>query len=601
MEIKVLGSSLDQWELGRKIRITPPDGIRIDRAEFCHAGDNETLPVQPYYDDGILVADIPNLFLQSGEPIHAFLVHIEENVLETVASCILSVSKRPKPNEYVYTETEVMSWQALDARMREFMAAVTSAYDIAVKYGYEGTEEEWIAELQGNAAESARLASEAQAKAEQAQTDAEQSAQEAAASAGSASNSAQAAETAKQGAEQAKTNAEASAQTAQTEASKAAESAANANESASEAKQAAQEAKQSANGLEQAEQNAKASEQNAAVHEEAARVLLGQVKNHYTVIKNLNDAAAYHAEYAYQSRQFAEAAQAKASTSETNAKASEEKAKASETSAAASAEEAKKAASVSGGADWNAPEGAPGHVKGRTHWVEQNGENETIHKLPGKFLPDGVPYSEKRMMEIVPETTVQIAEGSQAVLMAYASPSIGDTIAVNWNGTEYSCVCVDAVPFGMPNGVGFGNIGLLIGGADTGEPFAGFIVTDNGLLVAVFMALDGSTEVTISIMGMGEVVHKTDLKFLPELPVLVTFKSVDPNTFTSIMSHTAAELKREAENGKVIFLSYFGEIFIPNNIFIENDNGECDKAGFVSLLNSSNTASIDENGVFTLD
>ncbi len=149
MEIKVLGSSLDQWELGRKIKITPTDGVRLDRVEYCHANDTEALPVRPYIENGILVADIPNMYLQSGEPIFVYLVHLEENLLETIGSCVLSVAKRPKPNEYVYTETEVMSWQALDASMREFMSSVTTAYDVAVECGYEGTQEEWLASLKG--------------------------------------------------------------------------------------------------------------------------------------------------------------------------------------------------------------------------------------------------------------------------------------------------------------------------------------------------------------------------------------------------------------------------------------------------------------------
>ena len=33
-------------------------------------------------------------------------------------------------------------------------------------------------------------------------------------------------------------------------------------------------------------------------------------------------------------------------------------------------------------ADWNAPEGAPGHIKNRTHYEEEG----IIHKLDNKFL-----------------------------------------------------------------------------------------------------------------------------------------------------------------------------------------------------------------------
>lgn len=58
--------------------------------------------------------------------------------------------------------------------------------------------------------------------------------------------------------------------------------------------------------------------------------------------------------------------------------------------------------------DWNAPAGESGHVLNRTHWVEtaQDG-SEIVHKLPEKFLPEGVATKEyvAQLLEVIENGT----------------------------------------------------------------------------------------------------------------------------------------------------------------------------------------------------
>jgi hypothetical protein len=117
--VKVLGSCLYQWEIGRVIEITPPDNTLVSKVEFAHTFDKEALAVKPREENGVIVADIPNILLQSGDPIFVYLVYVDANCLETTASHVLSVVKRPKPADYVYTETEVLTWEALDERLKK--------------------------------------------------------------------------------------------------------------------------------------------------------------------------------------------------------------------------------------------------------------------------------------------------------------------------------------------------------------------------------------------------------------------------------------------------------------------------------------------------
>lgn len=153
-----------------------------------------------------------------------------------------------------------------------------SAYAIAVKHGYEGTEAEWVAaqekarvdsEAAAKAAQAAQEAAEAARKqaqtaktgAENAQAAAAQQAQTATDAARTATQAAQAAQTAKEAAEQAQTGAEKAktrAETAKTEAQTAKEA----------AEKAAQEAKAAQTGAVEAKTGAEAAQRKA---EEAAQ------------------------------------------------------------------------------------------------------------------------------------------------------------------------------------------------------------------------------------------------------------------------------------------------------------------------------------------
>lgn len=106
-----------QWEIGRKVAITPPAKTKLSKVEFAHKGDTETLPVFTKEENGVIVADVPNILLQSAEHIFVYLLYTDENCLETTLFRILPVISRPKPADYVYTETEVMTWKALDQRV----------------------------------------------------------------------------------------------------------------------------------------------------------------------------------------------------------------------------------------------------------------------------------------------------------------------------------------------------------------------------------------------------------------------------------------------------------------------------------------------------
>jgi hypothetical protein len=95
--------------------------------------------------------------------------------------------------------------------------------------------------------------------------------------------------------------------------------------------------------------------------------------------------------------------------------------------------------------DWNQnDESAPDYIKNRTHWVEQHDGKEVVHKLDGKYLPDGVPWIERIIDDIVPLRTVtpdpQVGmdmlgqEIGVALLGGDLGFVAGETYTVNYNG-----------------------------------------------------------------------------------------------------------------------------------------------------------------------
>ena len=97
---------------------------------------------------------------------------------------------------------------------------------------------------------------------------------------------------------------------------------------------------------------------------------------------------------------------------------------------------------------------------------------------------------------LVEETTVSFADAGGLYIAEFPSTfeaTVGDTYTVNWDGTEYECVC--SVFNSMPV---LGNLSIPGAGSDTGEPFIMLVSNGKGLQIHT---LDTSASHTISISG----------------------------------------------------------------------------------------------------
>ena len=111
----------------------------------------------------------------------------------------------------------------------------------------------------------------------------------------------------------------------------------------------------------------------------------------------------------------------------------------------------------------------------------------------------------------------------------------GQTYTVNWDGTEYECVGVvfNAIP-------ALGNLSIMGGGADTGEPFVyGY---DIGQAVGMFATHDTSASHTISVKTTVKTVTPMAEEYLPKN---IATKSEVKNAQT-----TAENAQTTAENAQ---------------------------------------------------
>ena len=124
--LELIGSTeLWQWDMGRQVDCTGlPTGTKV---QFAYS-DIQTLSVAVKTVDGANVVDVPNqLLLRSGALMVYAYVTEADDVSYTKYAARLNVQDRPKPDDYVYTPTEVQSWQTIRDEIGDLDDLTTTA------------------------------------------------------------------------------------------------------------------------------------------------------------------------------------------------------------------------------------------------------------------------------------------------------------------------------------------------------------------------------------------------------------------------------------------------------------------------------------------
>ena len=109
---------LTQWDLNRKVIVTGYEGVA--EVHFASPGDDHGAYVVKLVDGQ---AEIPNILLTMAGTINVYVYPADRTVFATA----LWVMAREKPDDYVYTETEVLDWRTLDEKIGDLAELTTTA------------------------------------------------------------------------------------------------------------------------------------------------------------------------------------------------------------------------------------------------------------------------------------------------------------------------------------------------------------------------------------------------------------------------------------------------------------------------------------------
>ena len=196
---------------------------------------------------------------------------------------------------------------------------------------------------------------------------------------------------------------------------------------------------------------------------------------------------------------------------------------------------------------------------------------------------------------LVEESTVLFAAALGGVYMGQLEPTfvpiVGETYKVSWDGTTYENTCVNFNRLQV-----IGNLSIMGGGSDTGEPF--LIVVGNGKGIRIVTA-DTSASHTFSISGTVAPIVKIPAKY------------IDKNSSGYVVIHSKDTMtQQEAENyksaiskGEAVFIIW-GSLYI-SRISVSTSTDSTGVSVVYLTVNTPNGESYqiaqNSEGLFNLD
>lgn len=105
---------LTQWDVGQRLLVEDIQaGVLVD----FKIRNQEPLGMKTYEDGGGIYVDIPNILLQNDGYLYVYFYVLDGEKGYTTLTWRCVVASRPKPSDYVYTETEVLTWHTLEERV----------------------------------------------------------------------------------------------------------------------------------------------------------------------------------------------------------------------------------------------------------------------------------------------------------------------------------------------------------------------------------------------------------------------------------------------------------------------------------------------------
>ena len=200
------------------------------------------------------------------------------------------------------------------------------------------------------------------------------------------------------------------------------------------------------------------------------------------------------------------------------------------------------------------PEGANAIIEtnGEIKRCPSSGGGSVPKPLTYDYMPEGYPTKSVQTTTLMEEQEVAFILNNNLYAAQITNPSEiveGQTYTVNWDGTEYECVCVAIESM---SSLALGNLSIVGAGDDTGEPFIyGYFGKQGG---GEFITPDTSASHTISVERIEKTVTPMAEEFLPSgigTTALITY-AASTNTYSSDLTYD--ELHERLLGGKQVVL-----------------------------------------------
>lgn len=126
--------ALYQWDLNMRVILTNvPAGTEVHYSNIKDNVSESCITAVSYSENGYVYADIPNKLLQISGIILVYLYIQDEDKAWTELKTEIIVLPRKKPANYVYTETEVLTYKKLEEKLDQTQGQIGNLADLATK------------------------------------------------------------------------------------------------------------------------------------------------------------------------------------------------------------------------------------------------------------------------------------------------------------------------------------------------------------------------------------------------------------------------------------------------------------------------------------
>ena len=108
---------LYQWDRGRIIEVSHLASSVVSEIHVFNGTTPNALVLELYEIEGKTVANIPNELLRYDYNLDIYAVVIDSLGKYTTEHLNVRVLRRPKPDDYIYTKTELKTYEALENRI----------------------------------------------------------------------------------------------------------------------------------------------------------------------------------------------------------------------------------------------------------------------------------------------------------------------------------------------------------------------------------------------------------------------------------------------------------------------------------------------------